>query len=68
MRPAVLRHKGYGGKIHVIPSLVWTRRFSPPLADREPRPFQIGYAGGLLEEKGVDLLFRACADWRAIGG
>ncbi len=31
-------------------------------------PFRIGYAGGLLPEKGVDLLLRACAglrgDWR----
>lgn len=26
-----------------------------------PRPLQIGYAGGLLPEKGVDLLIRACA-------
>lgn len=26
-----------------------------------PRPFHIGYAGGLLPEKGLDLLLRACA-------
>ena len=26
-----------------------------------PRPFHIGYAGGLLPEKGLDLLVRACA-------
>ena len=34
------------------------------------RPFVIGYAGGLLPEKGVDLLLRACArldmDWRLL--
>lgn len=29
-----------------------------------PRPMQIGYAGGLLPEKGVDLLVRACAELR----
>lgn len=27
----------------------------------DPRPFHIGYAGGLLPEKGLDLLLRACA-------
>lgn len=65
---AVLRHKGYGGKIHVIPQFGVDPAIFSPLANREPRPFQIGYAGGLLEEKGVDLLLRACAelagDWQ----
>ena len=27
----------------------------------DPQPFHIGYAGGLLPEKGLDLLLRACA-------
>ena len=33
-----------------------------------PKPLRIGYAGGLLQEKGLDLLLRACANlqgnWR----
>ncbi|MEZ4640553.1 MAG: glycosyltransferase family 4 protein [Caldilineaceae bacterium] len=65
---AVLRGKGYVGKIHVIPQFgVDPAIFSPQLT-RGEHPFEIGYAGGLIEEKGVDLLLRACAgltgDWR----
>jgi glycosyltransferase involved in cell wall biosynthesis len=65
---AVLRRKGYGGKIHVIPQFGVDPMIFSPSPEREDRPFQIGYAGGLLEEKGIDLLLRACAeltgDWR----
>ncbi|MBI1296449.1 glycosyltransferase [bacterium] len=65
---AVLRRKGYIGEIHVIPQFGVDPMIFSPSPERQDRPFQIGYAGGLLEEKGVDLLLRACAgltgDWR----
>lgn len=65
---AVLQRKGYGGKIHVIPQFGVDPKIFSPSSEREDRPFQIGYAGGLIEEKGVDLLLRACAEltgnWR----
>ncbi|MEZ4580844.1 MAG: glycosyltransferase [Caldilineaceae bacterium] len=52
-----------------FPNSGWTRRSSGLSPHRdEARPFTVGYAGGLLPEKGVDLLLRACArltgDWR----
>lgn len=66
---AVLRRKGYRGEISVIPQFgvdpVW---FAPAHAPPEGGSLCIGYAGGLLAEKGVDLLLRACAmvrgEWR----
>lgn len=61
----VLRAKGYGGTIAVIPQFgVDPAIFSPADTDagREAaQPFRIGYAGGLLPEKGLDDLLRACA-------
>ncbi len=61
----VLRAKGYAGTVAVIPQFgVDPAIFSPADVDagREaPRPFRIGYAGGLLPEKGLDDLLRACA-------
>jgi glycosyltransferase involved in cell wall biosynthesis len=58
----VLRAKGYTGPVDVIPQFgVDPELFSPPDAPRPPAPFIIGYAGGLIPAKGVDLLLRACA-------
>ncbi|MGL4648005.1 MAG: glycosyltransferase, partial [Caldilineaceae bacterium] len=63
----VLRAKGYGGEVAVFPQFgVDARLFSPE--GRVPSPtLRIGYAGGLLPEKGVDLLLRASSrlagDW-----
>jgi glycosyltransferase involved in cell wall biosynthesis len=67
----VLRGKGYGGPVTVIPQFgVDTELYSPsegPPAE-DSRPFRIGYVGRLVEEKGVDLLLRAVAElegeWR----
>ncbi len=60
----VLRAKGYTGDVAVIPQFgVDPDIFRPSAAgDRQPgAPMRIGYAGGLVPEKGVDLLLRACA-------
>ena len=67
----VLRAKGYRGPISVIPQFgVDPALFAPRPGPRPNRPFTIGYAGGLIPEKGVDILVRACArlrgDWRLI--
>ncbi len=59
---AVLRAKGYAGPLSVIPQFgVDPELFSPPERPRLPRPFTIGYAGGLVSAKGLDVLLRACA-------
>ncbi len=68
----VLRRKGYGGEIAVIPQFgVDPHIYSPTdLGVSLPKSagLRIGYVGGLLPEKGVDLLIKACAgltgDWR----
>jgi len=58
----VLRAKGYAGPIAVIPQFgVDPALFSPPDQPRPDRPFTIGYAGGLVPAKGLDVLLRACA-------
>ncbi len=71
----VLRAKGYRGQIEVIPQFgVDPEIFTPRSSQFAPRPFTIGYAGGLIEEKGLDTLIRACAglrgNWslRLVGG
>lgn len=71
----VLRAKGYRGQIEVIPQFgVDPEIFVPNPFRRAPHPFHIGYAGGLIQEKGLDTLIRACAglrgDWalRLVGG
>jgi glycosyltransferase involved in cell wall biosynthesis len=60
----VLQRKGYPGEIAIIPQFgvdpaLFLPRHKP---ERLPvHPFRVGYAGGLLPEKGIDLLIRACA-------
>ncbi|MEA3407723.1 MAG: glycosyltransferase [Chloroflexota bacterium] len=68
---SVLREKGYQGPLRVIPQFgVDPDLFSPALADEPTRPFTIGYAGRLVEEKGLYTLADALADlqgtWRLI--
>jgi len=73
---AVLRSKGYRGPVTVIPQFgVDPEIFRPATAaergtqgNEEPQgdapssaAFTVGYAGGLVPEKGVDLLLHACA-------
>ena len=59
----VLRTKGYHGPIAIIPQFgVDPNLFAPPQQPRPSnRPFTVGYAGGLVQAKGVDVLMRACA-------
>lgn len=58
----VLRRKGYRGEITILPQFgVDTVLFAPCAQAGTDEPLHIGYAGGLLPEKGVDLLLRACA-------
>lgn len=70
----VLRCKGYTGEVTVLPQFgVDPSIFLPAERTESGLPLRIGYAGGLLPEKGVDLLLGACAnlrgDWRlAIAG
>jgi glycosyltransferase involved in cell wall biosynthesis len=72
----VLRRKGFAGEIEIIPQFgVDPAIFAParPAPVKRTTPFWIGYAGGLLPEKGVDWLLRACArlhgEWQlAIAG
>jgi len=67
----VLRRKGYGGPVTVIPQFgVDPHLYSPfpDLAGGDYPYFQIGYVGRLVQEKGVGLLLKAVADlpgdWR----
>jgi glycosyltransferase involved in cell wall biosynthesis len=60
---AVLRSKGYSGPLTVLPQFgvdpaIFIPASASPAADA---PLRIGYAGGLLPEKGLDLLLQACA-------
>ncbi len=59
----VLRRKGYPGQVTVIPQFGVDPNIFAPAPDGQPMAglFRIGYAGGLILEKGVDLLLRACA-------
>ncbi|HHS96679.1 MAG TPA: glycosyltransferase family 1 protein, partial [Chloroflexi bacterium] len=58
----VWRAKGYKGPLAVIPQFgVDPHRFAPGPGREGDRPFTVGFAGRLVEEKGVDLLLRAAA-------
>jgi len=66
----VLRRKGYSGPVSVIPQFgVDEGHFKPADAPRASEVFTIGFAGRLVEEKGVHVLLRALAgmegDWQA---
>ncbi len=66
----VLRAKGYSGEVAVIPqfgidpALYAPALNAPTQQQLTDGPLRIGYAGGLLPEKGVDLLLAACAQLR----
>ncbi len=65
----VLRAKGYRSPLRIIPQFgVDPQLFTPPASPRPDRPFTIGYAGGLIPEKGIETLLQACAhlrgDWQ----
>lgn len=61
----VLRRKGYRGPVSHVPQFGVDPDFFTPRAENPPaattRGLVIGYAGGLVPEKGVDLLLRAAA-------
>ena len=59
----VLQRKGYRGPLTVLPQFgVDPAIFCPVAPPVAPAgPLRVGYAGGLLAEKGVDLLLAACA-------
>ena len=62
---SVLRAKGYAGPVTVIPQFgVDPDMFSPRSGQAKlpGRQLVLGYAGGLVPEKGVDLLLEAVAD------
>jgi glycosyltransferase involved in cell wall biosynthesis len=71
----VLRNKGYGGPISVIPQFGVDPSLFIPAGEDETRPenrsLTIGYAGRLVREKGLDVLLHACAiarlpSWRLL--
>ncbi len=65
----VLLRKGYpSGRLKVVPQMGTDMTlFSPSEAAAPGQGFTVGYAGGLLPEKGLDVLLDACAglqgDW-----
>jgi glycosyltransferase involved in cell wall biosynthesis len=65
---AVLRRKGFTGALAVIPQFGVDPKIFAPDAPVTPiaadQPLRIGYAGGLLPEKGLADLLHACAALR----
>ena len=59
----VLERKGYRGQVEIIPQFGVDPMLFSPNTNAQPINdcCRIGYAGGLLPEKGVDLLLHACA-------
>lgn len=60
----VWRAKGYTGELAVIPQFgVDHELFVPPTNPKaDTEPVQIGYAGRLVQEKGIDLILQALAN------
>jgi glycosyltransferase involved in cell wall biosynthesis len=58
----VWQAKGYAGPLAIIPQFgVDPQTFAPSKQREERQGFVVGFAGRLVEEKGVDLLLRAAA-------
>ncbi|MCC7355477.1 MAG: glycosyltransferase family 4 protein [Anaerolineae bacterium] len=58
----VLRRKGYTGPIAIVPQFgVDQEQYRPGEKPEPAGVFVIGYAGGLVPEKGIDVLLRAAA-------
>ncbi len=58
----VLRRKGYRGPISVVPQFgVDPEQYRPGEGPKPTDVFVVGYAGGLVPEKGIDVLLRAAA-------
>ncbi|GAB4557120.1 MAG: glycosyltransferase family 4 protein [Anaerolineae bacterium] len=60
----ILRSKGYHGPLAVIPQFGVDEDLFCPRGRCIGQPFTVGYAGGLIPEKGVDLLIRAVTHLR----
>lgn len=64
----VLKRKGYGRRIAVIPQFGVPDTFAPLPHSRPHNPITIGYAGRLVAEKGIQVLLNALAqvhaDWQ----
>lgn len=64
----ILRAKGFGKPICVIPQFGVPDSFIPSPAPRNPGPLTIGYAGRLVREKGIEVLLQALTslqgDWQ----
>ena len=71
---AVLRGKGYRGRLATIPQFGTSAEIFAPATEVTDRPFTIGFIGRVVPEKGVEILLRALAmldgEWRLriVGG